>query len=301
LQSSIGLYFTDQGPTNTCLKIMLTSLAIDLPAGATNCIIEDSYVLPVAVDLLAVLPHAHYLAREMEGWATLPNGKREWLVWIKQWDFNWQGAYYYARPVALPQGSKLSMRFTYDNSTNNTRNPNHPPLPVTYGPQSSDEMAELWFQVLPHSQQDRRRLADDYENKNARVLLAADQFELRRDPHDARANTDMGMIRMSEGKFREAEAHFQVAIRFHPDFALAHYDYGLLLRREGRLDEARIQFMEDLRLDPKDYKAHGNLGAMALQQGDIETARAEFESALRINAQDALARDGLEQISQSKK
>src|SRR5439155_19615174 len=82
LQSSIGLYLTDQAPTNTCFKILLSSLAIDIPAGATNYMVDDSYSLPVDVDVLAVLPHAHYLAKEVQAWATLPNGRRQWLLWI---------------------------------------------------------------------------------------------------------------------------------------------------------------------------------------------------------------------------
>jgi hypothetical protein len=79
LQLSIGLYFTDQPPTNTCFKLALTSLVVDIPAGAQDYVVEDSFVLPVDAQVLAVLPHAHYLAREMQGWATRPDGTKEWL------------------------------------------------------------------------------------------------------------------------------------------------------------------------------------------------------------------------------
>ena len=247
-----------------------------------------------------MLPHAHYLAKDMQGWATLPDGSRQWLVWIKHWDFNWQGDYRYAKPVSLPRGSVLSMRFTYDNSTNNLRNPNQPPKLVTYGQQSKEEMAELWFQVLTRSQEDRARLAADFEVKMGRFMEVSDQLALRRDPDNARAHTDLGMMFTSQGKTNEAETHFQAAIRARPGFALAHYHYALLLRREGRLGEAQAQFVEDLRLYPKDFKAHGNLGAIALQQGNLDAAQSEFETALRLNSDDALSRKGLEQVSQAK-
>src|SRR5262249_18742231 len=150
LQSSIGLYFTDRPPTKSCFRLELTSYTIDIPAGATNYVVEDSLTLPVDTQLLAILPHAHYLAKEMEGWAERPDGTRESLISIRHWNFNGKTDYRYAQPVSLPKGTRLAMRSLYDNSTNNLRNPNHPPRDVMYGSRSSDEMAELWFQLLPN-------------------------------------------------------------------------------------------------------------------------------------------------------
>jgi hypothetical protein len=102
LQSSIGLYFTEQPPTKTCFRLELTTYSIDIPAGATNYLVEDNVTLPVDTQLIAILPHAHYLAEQMEGWADRPDGTRQSLIWIKHWDFNWQTDYRYAQPVRLP-------------------------------------------------------------------------------------------------------------------------------------------------------------------------------------------------------
>src|SRR6185503_19927367 len=200
LQPTVGLYFTDRSPTNICFKMSLLSFVVDIPAGATDYVVQDSYVLPVDVQLLGVLPHAHYLAKEMKGWATLPDGTRREMLFIRQWDFNWQGDYRYARPVQLPKGTTLSMRFTYDNSTNNMRNPNHPPRPVAYGAQSTDEMAELWFQLLPRNSQDLAVLSRDYEAKLARNFLDSDLYTLRKNPNDAKAHTGLGMMLMNQNK-----------------------------------------------------------------------------------------------------
>src|SRR5947207_13971719 len=84
----------------------------------------------------------------MKGFARLPDGTREWLFLIKQWDFNWQGDYRYREPVFLPRGTEVFMEYTYDNSDGNPRNPAHPPRRVQFGQQSTDEMGELWIQVL---------------------------------------------------------------------------------------------------------------------------------------------------------
>ncbi|HKS38065.1 MAG TPA: tetratricopeptide repeat protein [Verrucomicrobiae bacterium] len=293
IQSGIGLFFTDRPPTNTCFKMALTSYTMDIPAGAQNYVVQDSYQLPADVSVLAVLPHAHYLAREMHGWATLPNGTKQSLLFIKQWDFNWQGDYRYAQPVFLPKGTILAMRFTYDNSTNNVRNPNHPPKTVNYGSQSSDEMAELWFQLLPHNASDLARLTSDYQAKLARLFREHSEFLLHKNPNDAKAHADLGLDLLSQGRLVEAERHFRAALQARPDFGLAHYRLGLLFRQQNRLTEARAEFETALRLDPDDSKAHGNLGFIFLQQGELRSAQSHFESALALNPDDTIARNGL--------
>lgn len=300
LQAGIGLYFTDRPPTNTCFKMTLTSFVVDIPADAQNYVVQDSYQLPVDVNVLAVLPHAHYLAKEMRGWATLPNGTKQWLLFIKQWDFNWQGDYRYVQPVFLPKGTILAMHFTYDNSTNNVRNPNRPSKPVTYGPQTSDEMAELWFQLLPRNEDDLSQLTRDYQAKLAGLFRERSEFLLRKNPNDAQAHADLGMHLLSQGKLAEAERHFRAALEIRPDFGLAHYRLGLLLRQQNRLAEAKTEFETALHLDPEDSKAHGNLGFIFLQQGELRSAQSHFESALRLNPDDAVSRNGLEKTLKSR-
>jgi hypothetical protein len=72
------------------------------------------------------------------------------LIWIKDWDFNWQGQYHYQEPIPLPKGTRIEMEFSYDNSTANPQNPSNPPVPVRWGEQSTDEMAITFLSfVLP--------------------------------------------------------------------------------------------------------------------------------------------------------
>ena len=84
-QPSIGLFFSDRAQAHALLPIKLESKAIDIPAGQTDYAIDDRYVLPADVDVLSVYPHAHYLAKEMKGTATLPDGTVEPLIWIRAW------------------------------------------------------------------------------------------------------------------------------------------------------------------------------------------------------------------------
>jgi len=301
IQSSLGLYFTDQPPTNTCFKVPLTSWAINIPAGETNHVIEDSYVLPVDVAVLAVLPHAHYLAKEMKGWATLPDGTEQPLLYIKQWDFNWQGDYRYVTPPLLPKGTILSMRFTYDNSTNNARNPNHPPRRILHGLQSQDEMCELSFQLLPRNPGELALLENDFEAKKDKILFAYQEHLVRVDPNDDQARIHLGLHHYSAGRFSEAARHWRAAIQVKPALDTPHYYLGLMFRRQNNLLEAQLEFATTLQLNPANAKAHGNLGLMYLEQGNLDQARFHFENALRLNPDDTLAAEQLKAIRMARK
>jgi hypothetical protein len=90
---------------------------------------------------VAIFPHAHYLCKDMKVDAHLPDGSVTPLIWIKDWDFNWQGAYRYAHPVNLPKGTRLEMQYSYDNSAGNPHNPSNPPREVKFGEQTTNEMA----------------------------------------------------------------------------------------------------------------------------------------------------------------
>ena len=111
-------------------------------------LLSERLRVPVDVDVLSVYPHAHYLADTVQAWADPPAGERVWLIEIPDWDFDWQDEYRYQEPVLLPKGSTITMRYVYDNSAENPQNPNRPPKRVTYGSGSTDEMGDLWFQLL---------------------------------------------------------------------------------------------------------------------------------------------------------
>ena len=144
------------------LFALLRSPGLAIPPGEKDYAIESGYTLPVDVEVVGVFPHLHYLGREVRGWAELPDGTRQELLFIRQWDFNWQGDYPYATPPVLPKGTKLKMRYTFDNSAGNARNPHQPPKLVHYGPEMADEMGDLSFQLLPRRAADLPALQADY-------------------------------------------------------------------------------------------------------------------------------------------
>ena len=140
-QSKIGLKFSKEPPTKGLTLFVLGNQRIDIPPGDGHYVVKASGVLPMDAEAIAVFPHAHYLCKDMKVDATLPDGKVVPLIWIKDWDFNWQGAYRYASPVNLPKGTRLDMQYTYDNSAANPHNPSNPPREVKFGEQTTNEMA----------------------------------------------------------------------------------------------------------------------------------------------------------------
>ena len=297
-QPSVGFYFTEEQPTNTCYTFKLGSYALFFPAGVTNSIVRDSLVLPVDVDVLGVYPHAHFLGKEMQGYATKPDGVKEWLVWIKQWDFNWQGDYRFIKPVHLPKGTTLHLQFSYDNSTNNPANPNDPPARVLYGERSNDEMCELGLQVLTSRTNDANILAETVSRHRTKLISAGWRQRIMLDPKDAEALTRLGMSLWAENRRPEAWDYLERAVKVGPNVAEAHYNKGVFLRMHGQPAKARQQFEMALRLDAHFPKAHQQLGLALADLGLGADAQQNLEKALQVDPTDQLARDALTELRQ---
>ena len=159
-QSSFGLSFSGP-PTKGRASILLFDHHLDIPAGDSHYVAKSSLTLPRDVQLAGVTPHAHYLCRDMKITATLPDGSTKPLIWIKDWDFNWQNAYRYKTPIDLPKGTRIDLEYTYDNSENNPHNPAHPPVRVHWGEQTTDEMALVFLTVILPTRDDIRELQRD--------------------------------------------------------------------------------------------------------------------------------------------
>jgi tetratricopeptide (TPR) repeat protein len=285
---SIGLYFTNDPPT---LHPMLLELdadeQLDIPAGAANFAVHDDFTLPIDVDVVAIYPHAHYLGHELDTYATLPDGTRQWLEKIPQWDQNWQGIYRYQDYVHLPRGTVLSMRFTYDNSAQNPRNPSQPPRRVTAGNSSTDEMAHVWLQVLPTPPQ--------VDGQDARLLLqrAVMQHTLEKRPNDFTAHFNLGALALSQQDPVDADRQFRAALAVRPNDASALNSLGAAQRQQGKDADAITSFRQSCAADPAYADAHFNLAMELGSMGDFAGAIDEFQRVLALAPNDADAEANL--------
>lgn len=113
-----------------------------IPANTTRTF-HGIYEVPVDVSLVNIAPHMHLLGLNWEVWMELPDGERVNLIRIPDWDFNWQGSYAFKRYMLAPAGSKIHAEASYDNTTSNPNNPSNPPVFVTWGEGTKDEMYYL--------------------------------------------------------------------------------------------------------------------------------------------------------------
>ena len=284
VQPSIGLYFTDKPQTKFPMLIQLEHDGkLDIPAGAKNFLVSDDFKLPLDVDVLSVYPHAHYLGKLMEGYATLPDGKRKWLIRIPDWNLNWQAVYRYEQPVFLPKGTVISMRYRYDNSEGNLRNPNHPPKRVMGGNQSTDEMGHLWLQVLPRGDADRRDVLQE----------AVMRHRLEKYPADFSAHFNLGALLLSRKQPQAAIPYFRDAIRMEPDQATALNGLGAALTMTGDPKGAIAEFEHALKVQPGYTNARYNLANALADGGQLAEAAADFRQVVKENADDGTAREHL--------
>jgi Flp pilus assembly protein TadD len=248
------------------------------------------------VQVLGVMPHLHYLGKEVQGFATMPNGARKWLILIKHWDFNWQGEFRYAKPVFLPKGAMLTMRYSYDNSAENPRNPKHTPQRVTFGPQSTDEMGELWLQVLPGTPNDLVILERENKLMISRETAAFYENFLRAHPDDAPSHLELGKVLGPLGQTAAAAQHLQTAVRLDPNQSEAHYFLGNVYFNEEKYPQARAEFESELRLHPNHSKAHVRLGLISIEEQHLDEAETHLRTAVRVNPKDSMAQEILARI-----
>lgn len=279
IQPTIGLYFTDTPPARMPMLLQLEhDGALDIPAGDGAFEVTDSLELPVDVQVLGVYPHAHYLGKTFEGTARLPDGTSRWLIRIPNWDLNWQGVYQLAEPLSLPKGTVLSMRWVYDNTSGNVRNPSSPPTRVRGGNRSTDEMAHFWLQVLPAHPEDRLLLQE--------ALMRA---RLLKYPGDFVALANLGSALQTEGRLEEAIAVLREAVAARPDHAGARNNLATALRAAGRVDEAIAQFERTLHSQPDYVDAEYNLATTLLARGRVSDAIGHLERVVRAHPEDAAA------------
>jgi Flp pilus assembly protein TadD len=293
VQVRVALFFTDQPPTRTPVGIRLGSQTIDIAAGNAAYTIADSYQLPVDVEVLAIQPHAHNLARSIHAAAALPDGTTRPLIDIDDWDFRWQDVYRYTKPLVLPRGTTISMRFVYDNSAANPRNPRNPPGRVVWGQNTSDEMGDVWIQLMPRDPADLATLNDDVERKKRAEDLAAYTKILQADPQNPIRHDQLAMLLMASGQIDQAVRHLRTSLQLNPGSAPTHYNLGIALSMQRRLDEALAEFREAIRLDAEHADANNNAGAMLHVMGRLGEATSYYRRAIALRPDNADAHSNL--------
>jgi len=154
-RTQLGLYFARKPVKRTLQRAGAWNPKLVLPIDGpdpSKIEVKASWTIPVDVFAFAVAPHMHLLGRDMTMSVTFPGGRKQDLVKINDWDFNWQNAYRFALPMILPKGTVLDVVAHYDNTAKNPHNPNKPPKVVEWGEATTDEMCIGFIMIVKKDQ-----------------------------------------------------------------------------------------------------------------------------------------------------
>lgn len=152
--SCIYLFFSREKPKQVVTPIFVGKKHLDEPLEVPanqKVTICGTFTAKEDLDLLRISPHAHYVAHSCTGFALPPNKKDTLpLLKIQDWDFNWQDAYWFKYPLFIAKKTDIKLCFNYDNTINNPRNPNMPPIDIGWGEKTDDEMLFMGLCYVPH-------------------------------------------------------------------------------------------------------------------------------------------------------
>lgn len=146
-RSSVGLFFAKAPPERVLTSFGVINHYFKIPPGADNHEVKACYTFSRDVELFTFLPHMHVRGKDMKYEAIYPDGRRETVLFVPNYDFNWQTLYKLDKPLALPKGTKLLVTAHYDNSERNKSNPD-PTKFVRFGDPTYDEMMVGYFDYV---------------------------------------------------------------------------------------------------------------------------------------------------------
>jgi len=138
-RSKIGLKFAKTQPKTILNTMAFINGSLSIPPGAANHLVENDMTFNRDTVLYSLIPHTHVRGTGWHYEATYPDGRKEVILSVPKYDFNWQHEYVFTQPLRLPAGTKIHAKAWYDNSARNKSNPD-PTKTVTWGDQTWEEM-----------------------------------------------------------------------------------------------------------------------------------------------------------------
>jgi len=148
-RSYAGVKFVDEEKVNKLIsgRVAIQERLLIPPNKANHTVKADSAISRDEM-LLSMTPHMHLRGAAFKYEAEYPDGTREVLLDVPEYDFNWQLKYILKEPKLLPRGTTVQCTAVYNNSESNPVNPN-PDKTVTWGDQSWEEMMIGFFDTIP--------------------------------------------------------------------------------------------------------------------------------------------------------
>ena len=150
-RTQLGVWFADTKTIqHRLLNVPIANMNFLIPAGESSYPVKaEQFVFPFLTGkIITVAPHMHSLGRQIKVEVLDPSGQSTPVIYIDNWDFNWQGFYTLANPMSIKSGSTVRVTSVFDNSAGNPKNPNNPIVPVGWGERTTDEMVIAFIGVI---------------------------------------------------------------------------------------------------------------------------------------------------------
>jgi hypothetical protein len=138
-KTRVGLIFAKEPPKERVLTYAVRNWQFAIPPGEADYPVTSEVTFKGEARVVTYWPHMHVRGKSFRFEAISPDGKRETVLNVPQYDFNWQYRYLPSEPLRVREGSKLQCFATFDNSANNRFNPD-PNATVRWGDQTWEEM-----------------------------------------------------------------------------------------------------------------------------------------------------------------
>lgn len=149
-------------------------LAPNVETNLTSRYPPSPTTLPLNYSLLSIFPHMHLLGKSMEVYGIQPGLDTLKLMDLPEWDFEWQGYYFYEYIQKAEAGAYIKADAVYDNTAANPFNPNSPPQWVAAGLNTSDEMFLVYMHYMLYFPGDENYNIDSLMNLSTISLLEAE-------------------------------------------------------------------------------------------------------------------------------
>lgn len=162
-QSELHLYFADVNKNKPIREVYSYNAGIPyeniitIPA---DSLFEAILITPPTdkeLSVISIQPHMHLIGEWMKVICITPLNDTIPLIYIPEWDFNWQLRYYYPKLIHIPKGSIFIAKGKYNNTTQNPKNPFSPPKEIRLGGmKTGDEMLDFYLHVTEYQSGDEK-------------------------------------------------------------------------------------------------------------------------------------------------
>jgi peroxiredoxin len=204
-RSAVGLVYLDPGKVRReLLHVCAYNDRFRIPPYDPYFKVEADYAFKSDVALVFLCPHMHMRGKDFIYEANYPDGKRETLLEVKGYDYEWQSMYYLAQPKRLPRGTRMHCTAYFDNSSANVRNPD-PSRTVRWSGYTEDEMMVGVMGIA--------REIDTTGYVPGKTLPGGQPLPPARHLSPGHAALDRGKFLEGKGDWLGASAQYRIALR----------------------------------------------------------------------------------------